>query len=148
MARQKDDPQIARLYGRLLPLIKSLWRISPKPSFRRLGSCSGKARMIMTANSRSRLTKPETEVSLRLIGSDTMRNGFIEAGINNVKGFFWLYACRAGGNMIRFGLTRRAIFTCRSGKTANSSPMRRVPGNPRTPYESTLGDTGATVPRD
>ncbi len=45
----------------------------------------------------------QTEAVLRLTGSDTMHNGFIEAGLEDARGFFWLYARREDGNMIRFG---------------------------------------------
>lgn len=45
----------------------------------------------------------QTEAYLRLDRSDTMHNGFIEATIEATRGFFWLYARRGHGNMIRFG---------------------------------------------
>ncbi len=45
----------------------------------------------------------QTEAVLRLIGSDTMHSGFIEALLEDARGFFWLYARRGDGNMIRFG---------------------------------------------
>ncbi len=45
----------------------------------------------------------QTEAFLRLVKSDAMHNGFIEAAIDDARGFFWLYARRGEGNMIRFG---------------------------------------------
>jgi len=45
----------------------------------------------------------QTEAFLRLNRSDAMHNGFIEALIDDARGFFWLYARRGEGNMIRFG---------------------------------------------
>lgn len=45
----------------------------------------------------------QTEAFLRLVKSDSMHNGFIEALIDDARGFFWLYARRGEGNMIRFG---------------------------------------------
>jgi len=45
----------------------------------------------------------QTEAYLRLIRSDAMQNGFVQAEIEDTQGFFWIYARRGGGNMIRFG---------------------------------------------
>jgi len=45
----------------------------------------------------------QTEAYLRLIRSDAMQNGFVESEIEDTQGFFWIYARRGGGNMIRFG---------------------------------------------
>lgn len=44
-----------------------------------------------------------TEAALILKRSDTLRNGFIEAELKMARGYFWLYARRSEGNMIRFG---------------------------------------------
>ena len=44
-----------------------------------------------------------TEAYLRLVGSDALHNGFVEATIMNTRGHFWIYARRGEGNMIRFG---------------------------------------------
>jgi hypothetical protein len=48
-------------------------------------------------------TPTSTEATLILQGSETMRNGFVEAELEEARGFFWLYARRSEGNMIRFG---------------------------------------------
>jgi len=48
-------------------------------------------------------TDDQTEAFLRLVRSDAMHNGFIEAEIEDSRGFFWIYARRGEGNMIRFG---------------------------------------------
>lgn len=44
-----------------------------------------------------------TEAALILKGSETLQSGFIEAEINEVRGYFWLYARRSEGNMVRYG---------------------------------------------
>ncbi len=44
-----------------------------------------------------------TEAALILKGSDTMGSGFMEVELEQARGFFWLYARRSEGNMIRFG---------------------------------------------
>ncbi len=44
-----------------------------------------------------------SEATLRLVRTDTMQSGFIEASIEDARGHFWLYARRGEGNMIRFG---------------------------------------------
>jgi len=45
----------------------------------------------------------QTEAFLRLKRSDAMHNGFVEASVDDSRGFFWIYARRGEGNMIRFG---------------------------------------------
>jgi tetratricopeptide (TPR) repeat protein len=44
-----------------------------------------------------------TEAYLLLKRTETLRNGFIEAKLERARGFFWLYARRSEGNMVRFG---------------------------------------------
>lgn len=48
-------------------------------------------------------TPTSTEAALILKNSEGMRNGFVEATLKETRGFFWLYARRSEGNMIRFG---------------------------------------------
>lgn len=43
------------------------------------------------------------EAAMILKNSEGLRNGFIEATLKEARGFFWLYARRSEGNMIRFG---------------------------------------------
>lgn len=45
----------------------------------------------------------QTEAFLRLKRSDAMHNGFVEARVDDSRGFFWVYARRGQGNMIRYG---------------------------------------------
>lgn len=45
----------------------------------------------------------QTEAFLRLVRSDALHNGFVQAEIDDTRGFFWIYARRGQGNMIRFG---------------------------------------------
>jgi hypothetical protein len=45
----------------------------------------------------------QTEAFLRLVRSDAMHNGFVEAEVDDSRGYFWVYARRGQGNMIRFG---------------------------------------------
>ncbi|MBU0716447.1 MAG: polysaccharide deacetylase family protein [Verrucomicrobia bacterium] len=110
MSRQKDDPQMAQLYGRLLPLNRIFTENFSRSKLSPAWIVFGESTDDYDGQYRIKAHKTQMEVSLRLIGSDTMRNGFIEAGINDVKGFFWLYACRAGGNMIRFGFDQKGYI--------------------------------------
>jgi len=50
----------------------------------------------------------QTEAFLRLDRSDAMHNGFVEAEIDDSRGYFWIYARRGEGNMIRFGFDEDA----------------------------------------
>lgn len=52
----------------------------------------------------------QTEAFLRLKRSDAMHNGFVEARIDDSRGFFWIYARRGQGNMIRFGFADNGIL--------------------------------------
>ncbi len=45
----------------------------------------------------------QAEVYLRLLQSDALRNGFIEADLDDIRGFFWLYARRMRQDMVRLG---------------------------------------------
>ncbi|HRZ12231.1 MAG TPA: tetratricopeptide repeat protein [Kiritimatiellia bacterium] len=45
----------------------------------------------------------KTEAYLRLVRSDSMLNGFVEALVEEPRGYLWLYARRGAGSMVRFG---------------------------------------------
>lgn len=44
-----------------------------------------------------------TEVSLRLLGSERLRDSFVETTLTDWNGSFWLYARRTADQMVRFG---------------------------------------------
>lgn len=52
----------------------------------------------------------QTEAYLRLKNSESMNNGFVEVEIAEARGFFWLYARRGEGNMIRFGFDHTGMM--------------------------------------
>ena len=52
----------------------------------------------------------QTEAYLRLKNSESMNNGFVEVVISEARGFFWLYARRGEGNMIRFGFDHTGMM--------------------------------------
>lgn len=110
MARQNDDPQLAQIYGRFIPLNRIVAENFARSKLSPAWIVFGESTDDYDAKFRIKAHKTQLEISLRLIGSDTMRNAFIEAGITDVKGFFWLYACRAGGNMIRFGFDQKGYI--------------------------------------
>ncbi|MBP7830444.1 MAG: polysaccharide deacetylase family protein [Kiritimatiellae bacterium] len=45
----------------------------------------------------------ETEAYVQLTRSEGLHSGYIEAVIDQPRGFFWLYARRSAGGMVRFG---------------------------------------------
>ncbi len=73
----------------------------------------------------------QTEAVLQLTGSDTMHSGFIEASLEDARGFFWLYARRAEGHMIRFGFEQAGqlyLQIWRNGRTvANQTRLWTKP---------------------
>lgn len=82
----------------------------------------------------------QTEAVLRLTGSDTMHSGFIEALLEDTRGFFWLYARRGEGNMIRFGFEQTGqlyLQVWHNGETvANQTrAWNKPPGNVRLRLE-------------
>lgn len=110
IACQKDDLQLAKLYSRLLPLDRIVEEHFAKSKLSPWWIVFGESTDDYDGQFRIKAHQTQTEVSLRLINSDTIRNGFIEASISDVKGFFWLYACRALGNMIRFGFDQKGYI--------------------------------------
>ncbi len=52
----------------------------------------------------------QTEAYLRLCGSESLRNGFIESTLEDVRGYYWLYARRGPTTMIRFGFERTGLY--------------------------------------
>lgn len=52
----------------------------------------------------------QTEAYLRLKNSEAMHNGYVEVEISEARGFFWLYARRGEGNMIRFGFDETGMM--------------------------------------
>lgn len=60
--------------------------------------------MVLSADPR------QTEAYLRLNRSEAMHNGYIEATVEAARGFFWLYARRGQGNMIRFGFDESGML--------------------------------------
>ncbi len=110
MASQKDDPQMAQVYNRLLPLNHVVTENFAKAKLSPMWIVFGESTDDYDGQFRIKAHKTQTEVCLRLIRSDTIRNAFMEARINDVKGFFWLYACRAGSNMIRFGFDQKGYI--------------------------------------
>lgn len=45
----------------------------------------------------------QAEAFLRLVGSEALHSGFVEATVEDSQGFFWLYARRSDNGMVRFG---------------------------------------------
>jgi tetratricopeptide (TPR) repeat protein len=52
----------------------------------------------------------QTEAYLRLVRSDGLLNGFVEATVLYSRGHVWLYARRSEGNMIRFGFDSTGLM--------------------------------------
>ncbi len=71
--------------------LSSNWISSHQEVFEEGGS------MILSADA------TQAEAFLRLKRSDAMHNGFVEAWIDDSQGYFWMYARRGQGNMVRFG---------------------------------------------
>ncbi len=75
-----------------------------------------------------------TEVSLRLLGSERLRDAFVETTLDDWNGSFWLYARRTADQMVRFGFedTPDQIYlqVWRDGRTVvNESRWVDVPNN-------------------
>jgi tetratricopeptide (TPR) repeat protein len=76
----------------------------------------------------------QTEAFLRLVRSDAMHSGFVEAEIDDSQGFFWIYARRGQGNMIRFGFEENGqiylqVWMNDHLVTNVNKPWSRLPGS-------------------
>lgn len=102
VVRDPFSEQAAAMFRRFLPLTQpvvedfSLGRLSA--AWLTSSDYPGEEGRIYLRAGRS-----QAEVYLRLLGSDTMRNGFIEVVLDDIRGFFWLYARRARQDMVRYG---------------------------------------------
>lgn len=105
------DPRIRRRYAKMLPpekIIQENFIEEGKVSDNWISS-SGE---IPTRMGRLylRAEKTQTEAYLRLCGSEGLRNGFVQGTLEEVHGFFWLYARRGPTTMIRFGFEKANLF--------------------------------------
>ncbi len=110
-AKNDPDLKIRKRYSRMLPPEKKLvenlieegkvsdnWISSSGEIPTRMG------RLYLRAEG------SQTEAFLRLCGSEGLRNAFIESTLEDVHGFFWLYARRGPTTMIRFGFERTGLY--------------------------------------
>lgn len=129
--RLNADPQLTQIYGRLRPLNGTVTENFSRASLSSEWIVFGESAEDYRGQYRLKAHKGLTEASLRLIGSDTMHNGFIEAGLTDVKGYFWLYACRQKNNMLRFGFDEKNYIylqVWRKGELAvNEVRVRQLP---------------------
>jgi tetratricopeptide (TPR) repeat protein/peptidoglycan/xylan/chitin deacetylase (PgdA/CDA1 family) len=85
----------------------------------------------------------QTEAYLRLNGSEGLRNGFIESTLEDVRGYFWLYARRGPTTMLRFGFEKSNLFmqVWKNGKLlANEVRPWRYPEQAFTLRLEVVGD--------
>lgn len=103
MAAKAATPEQRRLFSELLPrkVISSedfrIGRMSTNWISSREETWSDDGSFLLAAEA------DQTEAFLRLVRSDAMHNAFVEAEIEDSRGFFWIYARRGRGNMVRFG---------------------------------------------
>lgn len=110
-AQEDPDPRIRKRYARMLPpenrivenfiedgKVTDNWMSSSGEIPTRMG------RLYLRAEG------AQTEAYLRLNGSEGLRNGFIESTLEDVHGFFWLYARRGPTTMLRFGFERTGLY--------------------------------------
>lgn len=92
----------------------------------------------------------QTEAFLRLVRSDAMHNGFIEAEVDDSRGYFWIYARRGQGNMIRFGFDESSqlflqVWINEYLVTNETKPWSRLPGSARLRLEVRGDGAMATI---
>jgi len=81
-----------------------------------------------------------SEAFLRLKKSELMRDGFLDATLDETAGSFWLYARRSTRSMIRFGFDDEGFIRIQSWfngelRTYDSRPWLRPPGSVRLRLE-------------
>ncbi|MBI2438794.1 MAG: polysaccharide deacetylase family protein [Lentisphaerae bacterium] len=103
IVRETSDDRLRSVYQKMLPraeaVSESFVEGKPSSSWTIWGAEFPPEEGQMRLGAR----KTQQEASLRLKGSDTLHNGFVEVTIDEVKGFLWLYARRSVNDMIRFG---------------------------------------------
>jgi tetratricopeptide (TPR) repeat protein len=103
MAGEARSEEQRRLFEELLPRADitiedfRIGRMSTNWVSSREGLWGEEGSLILSAD------PSQTEAFLRLKRSDAMHNGFVEARVDDSRGFFWIYARRGIGNMIRYG---------------------------------------------
>jgi tetratricopeptide (TPR) repeat protein/peptidoglycan/xylan/chitin deacetylase (PgdA/CDA1 family) len=143
-SEEDPDPRIRKRYAKMLPpetviaenfieegKITDNWMSSSGEIPTRMG------RLYLRAEG------AQTEAYLRLNGSEGLRNGFIESTLEEVHGFFWLYARRGPTTMIRFGFERTGLYlqVWKNGNLlANSVNLWRYPERAFTLRLEVVGD--------
>jgi len=111
VASEDPDPRIRKRFAKLLPPLQPL-----REQFVEEGKVSdnwvSSSGEIPTRMGRLylRAAGAQTEAYLRMNGSEGLRNGFIEVTLEDVRGFFWLYARRGPTTMIRFGFDQTGLY--------------------------------------
>ncbi len=111
IAGEDPDSRVRKQFAKLLPPLQPIWEkfVEEGKVSDHWQSSSGE---IPTRMGRLylRAEGQQTEAYLRLNGSEGLRNGFIEVALEDVRGFFWLYARRGPTTMIRFGFDRSGMY--------------------------------------
>ena len=143
-ARNDPDPRIRKRFAKMLPpeaIVNENFIEEGKVTDNWISS-SGE---IPTRMGRLylRAEGSQTEAYLRLCGSEGMRNAFIESTLEDVHGFFWLYARRGPTTMIRFGFERTGLYlqVWKNGNLlSNEVKPWRYPERPFTMRLEVVGD--------
>ncbi|MDD5677386.1 MAG: polysaccharide deacetylase family protein [Kiritimatiellae bacterium] len=103
VASSAKDDSLRALYQKLtplsLPIVETFDNGILSPAWNVLGGhYTGEKGWI-----RIKTFQGRSETNLRLYGTDGMHNGYLEADLNELIGYFWLCARRTADHMVRFG---------------------------------------------
>lgn len=133
-ARRTSTPKTKALYENFLPLTN---RVTDDFAAGQLSDgwiASSGIRQLDRGRYELRTAVDQSETYLRLRRSELMRDGYIEASIDESQGFFWLYARRSSRAMLRFGFDQDGFIhlqAWRNGELEANAirPWVRPPGS-------------------
>jgi hypothetical protein len=102
--RAAEERPGSELYERMIPVQNVIRELFSIETLSRNWTSSSAMSQTEPGNDFQLVASPSSsEAALVLKRSEGLSNGFIEAELDDTVGFFWMYARRSEGNMIRFG---------------------------------------------
>jgi len=108
--RETTDERVRLLYDKLRLRENYISERFDSDTFSEAWWINGGDAIVEEGTARLRADDARTEVSARLLGSERLRDGFVEAQLEDIGGAFWLYARRTENQMIRYGFEQRGRF--------------------------------------
>lgn len=109
-ARRGGDAKVKSIYESFLPLTNHVTDDFASGQLSDSWIASSGLRQLDRGRYELRAAVDQAETYLRLRSSELMRDGYIEAIVDESQGFFWLYARRSARAMLRFGFDHEGFI--------------------------------------